>query len=90
MKKVSAITATWNSDRKELLTLIESVQNQTMNSNEYELILVDDGSPDNLYFELLELQKKYSFLRVFRLKNSGYNTIARNYGLLQAEGDYVF
>ncbi len=54
-----------------------------------EIILVDDGSPDNSPQMCDEYALKDSRVRVIHQKNSGAST-ARNTGLKQATGEYVF
>lgn len=66
---------------------LESILNQTY--NDYELLLVIDGSPDNS----LEICEKYlqndSRIRIFQKKNGGVSS-ARNVGLKHAKGEWVF
>lgn len=65
---------------------IESIVNQTYKN--IEIILVDDGSPDNCG-EICESYAKIdSRIRVIHKKNGGLSD-ARNTGLKQAKGDYI-
>ena len=59
-------------------------------SNDFELICVDDGSTDNTYCKLLELQKNYPELNVIvkHQDNCGVS-VARNTGLAVATGKYI-
>lgn len=68
---------------------IESVQKQTYQN--WELIIVDDGSSDGSFHEISMLVDS---IKDERLKLTGYKTnkgvsFARNYGLRQAKGEYV-
>lgn len=66
---------------------IESVQNQTY--THWELILVDDGSPDNSGKICDEYQEKDNRIRVIHKENGGLSS-ARNAGLdLPPKGEYV-
>ncbi len=53
-----------------------------------EIILVDDGSPDNSGAIIDKLATEDPRIRVFHKKNGGVSS-ARNYGLANANGEYV-
>ena len=55
---------------------------------DYELILVDDGSPDNCPRICDEYSKKYNSIQVIHKENGGLSS-ARNAGLYVAKGDYI-
>lgn len=65
---------------------IESILCQSF--ADFELILVDDGSPDASGKICDEYARQDSRIRVFHLKNGGVSA-ARNHGLKNAVGDYV-
>ena len=65
---------------------VESIVNQTYRN--LEIILVDDGSPDNCPAMCDEWAKKDSRIKVIHKENGG-QAEARNYGLNIATGDYV-
>ena len=71
---------------KYLHRCVDSILNQTY--NDLEIILVDDGSPDNSPAICDEYAKKDSRVRVFHQKNAGA-AAARNVGLRNAKGDFV-
>uniref|UniRef100_UPI003A93CD17 glycosyltransferase family 2 protein n=1 Tax=Phocaeicola coprocola TaxID=310298 RepID=UPI003A93CD17 len=54
-----------------------------------EIILVDDGSTDNTYLLCEELKKSDQRIRLVRKANGGLGS-ARNAGLDEAQGDYVW
>lgn len=54
----------------------------------FEIICVDDGSPDNSIDILRKYEKNYSVVKVIRQKNRGLSG-ARNRGLDEATGKYV-
>lgn len=65
---------------------IESIQNQTYKN--WELILVDDGSPDNSGKVCDEYAKGDSRIRVLHKENGGVSS-ARNLGLENIKGEWV-
>lgn len=71
---------------KYLVRCVESVLNQSY--RDIEVILVDDGSPDNCGAICEELARKDDRLRVYHKKNGGLSD-ARNYGTERAKGEYI-
>ena len=71
---------------KYLPKCIESILNQTY--KKFELILIDDGSPDNCPQICDEYAKKDSRIVVVHQKNKGVSA-ARNAGLDLAKGKYI-
>lgn len=69
---------------------IESVlsKNNSKYEKSYEIILVNDGSPDNSHEICLEYEKKYKQIRYFYKENGGLSE-ARNFGLEKARGEYI-
>lgn len=85
MKKVSVIIPVYNVE-KYLDRCVESVVNQTYKN--LEIILVDDGSPDNCPQICDEWAKKDSRIKVIHKKNGGPSE-ARNAGLEKSSGNYI-
>lgn len=56
---------------------------------DFEIILVDDGSPDGTPALCDRLAAEQENVRVFHQPNGGVSS-ARNYGLAEAKGDYVW
>jgi O-antigen/teichoic acid export membrane protein/glycosyltransferase involved in cell wall biosynthesis len=83
--KVSLIVAIYKSE-KFLPKLIESITNQTYKN--IEIILVDDGSPDNSGAICDQYAEKDIRIKVIHKKNGGACE-ARNTGLNNATGEYV-
>lgn len=84
-EKVSAIVAIYKSE-KFLPKLLNSLINQSWKN--LEILLVDDGSPDNSGLICDDYAKKDSRIRVIHKKNGGACE-ARNLGLSEATGEYV-
>ena len=83
---ISIIIPVYNVD-KYLKRCVASVINQTY--TDIEIILVDDGSPDNSPELCDEIAQKDSRVVVIHKKNGGLSS-ARNAGLDIAKGEYVF
>ena len=71
---------------KYLANCIESVLKQTF--SDFELILVDDGSPDECGKICEDFAKKDSRIKVIHQRNEGLSA-ARNRGIEIAEGEYL-
>lgn len=82
---ISVIVPIYNVE-KYLIKCVNSILSQSY--SELEVILVDDGSPDNCGKICDELVKKDSRIRVIHQKNNGL-AAARNAGLAIARGEYV-
>jgi glycosyltransferase involved in cell wall biosynthesis len=67
---------------------VASLLNQDMTSDEYEIILVDDGSPDRCGEICKEYASHYSNVRVVHRENGGLSA-ARNSGIKVARGRYI-
>ena len=71
---------------KHLERSVTSVLNQTF--TDFELLLVDDGSPDNSGVLCDEWSKKDSRIKVFHKPNGGTSD-ARNFGIEKSKGEYI-
>lgn len=73
---------------------VESVLSECLDSildqsySDFELLLIDDGSPDKSGFVCDQYALKDNRIRVFHQENQGVST-ARNRGLKEAKGDYL-
>ena len=83
--KISVIVPLYNVE-KYAKRCIESVLTQTF--NDYELILVDDGSNDNTGKICDQYAAKDSRIKVIHKKNGGVSS-ARNEGLDAAQGEWI-
>ena len=71
---------------KYLNRAITSILNQTY--TDFELLLIDDGSPDNSGALCDEWVQKDSRIKSLHKKNGGTSD-ARNFGIEKAQGDYI-
>lgn len=83
--KVSVIVPCYNVE-KYLARCMKSLLNQTL--KEIEIILVDDGSPDNCPMMCDDYARQDARVKVIHKENEGLG-FARNSGLDVATGDYV-
>ncbi|XCY61661.1 glycosyltransferase [Streptococcus iniae] len=83
--KISVIVPVYNAE-KTISKCIQSLLEQTF--QEFELILVNDGSKDNSLQLLKEFEEHHSNFKVIDQVNGGAS-IARNTGLDAASGDYI-
>ena len=84
--QVSVIIPIYNAE-KFLKETIQSVLNSTLKN--YEIILVNDGSTDNSKLICEDFLRQNKIVSLIDQDNSGVS-VARNNGLLQAKGEYVF
>lgn len=82
----SVIIPAYNREQ-ELPKCIESVLNQTF--QDFELIVVDNGSIDNTKKVVEEYQQKDNRVKYFWQENSGSPAGSRNTGIKNAEGEWV-
>jgi glycosyltransferase involved in cell wall biosynthesis len=85
--KISIIIPVYNVE-KYLRECLDSCVNQTL--EDIEIICVDDASPDNSIKILEEYQQKDSRIRIFRHEENKNLGTARNTGLTNATGEYVW
>lgn len=68
-----------------LADCLESLLRQTISK---EIIIIDDGSPDNSLAIALDYARRYPFIRVIHSQNEGLSA-ARNKGMRLAVGEYL-
>lgn len=87
--KLSIIIALYNTE-----TFIEKcirsiyVENE-LSADQYEVIVINDGSTDNSRIIIERLQNEFSNIKLINKENGGQST-ARNIGFNLAKGDYIF
>lgn len=85
MKKLSIIIPVYNVEQY-IESCLQSVIENNLNETEYEIIVVDDESPDNSINKIQYLINDN--IKVFSQKNKGLGG-ARNTGILNASGKYL-
>ena len=86
--KLSVIVPVYNVE-KFLPRCLDSLLRQGMEAGEYEIICVNDGSPDGCGKILADYERKYpDLINVITQKNGGLSA-ARNTGMLLARGEYL-
>ena len=85
--RLSIIIPAYNAG-KYLERCVSSCEEQSVPQDEFEIIVVNDGSKDNTLEVVESLVDKYSNLRIFSKENGGSSS-ARNMGLDHAKGDYI-
>lgn len=83
--KISVIVPVYNVE-KYIHQCIDSILGQTF--TDFELLLIDDGSPDNSGAICDEYAAKDSRVRVFHQENAGVS-VARNKGIDEAVGEWI-
>lgn len=83
---ISIIVPIYNSE-KTLACCIDSIVSQTY--QDFELLLINDGSTDHSEFICLNYVKQYGDKVKYYVKNNGGVSSARNYGIEQANGEYI-
>lgn len=84
---ISIIVPIFNSE-KYLSICLESLLQQGLAEDEYEILLVNDGSTDNSLSICREYEKSHTNIIVYSQENHGVSS-ARNKGLNQAKGEWV-
>ena len=84
--KVSVIVPVYNVE-KYLNKCLDSLINQSLDN--FEIIVVNDGSPDNSQKIIDEYVSKYPKIVKSYIKENGGLSDARNYGIKKAQGDLL-
>jgi glycosyltransferase involved in cell wall biosynthesis len=69
--------------------LVRSLDRQTMQQGDFEVIFVDDGSPDGTWSQLESVQRERSNVTIEPIEHTGWPSRPRNVGMTIARGDYV-
>jgi glycosyltransferase involved in cell wall biosynthesis len=86
---VSVVTPVYNAE-KYLRKTINSVLNQSLGMENFEYILIDDGSTDSSRDILLEYSSKFdNIIVVFLKRNTGTPGRPRNIGIQLASSKYM-
>ena len=87
-KVLSIIVPLYNSS-KWLPKCLNSLLNQDIPAEAYEILLINDGSPDDSKTIADEYAADHNNIRVFSKENGGTSS-ARNVGIRNAEGKYLY
>lgn len=85
--KVTMIVPIYNME-DFLAECLDSLVAQTIAPEEMEILLIDDGSPDNSIEIMEQYAAKYSNMKILRKENEGLSR-TRNYGIARAKGKYI-
>lgn len=88
MKKLSIIIPVYNVEQF-VGRCLDSCVNQGLTFEDYEIIVVNDETPDNSMSIVKEYCLRYPHIRIVNRKNGGLSA-ARNTGLKEAQGKYVW
>lgn len=86
--KLSVVIPLYNKE-KYVERCLESLINQDILSNEYEIVIVDDGSKDSGATIVEKFAKKHNNINLIRQENQGPSA-ARNRGLEASNGKYIY
>ncbi|WP_414044580.1 glycosyltransferase [Macrococcus equi] len=85
--KLSIVMPVYNVE-KYLPECIEGIIKQDIDESNYEIIIVNDESPDNSLVIAQDYQKKHSNIKIISQQNGGIAS-ARNTGIQAAQGEYL-
>ncbi len=85
--KISVIVPIYNVE-SYLEYCLDSLVNQTIDKKDVEVLLVNDGSPDNSEAICKKYCEKHSFFKYFAKENEGVSK-TRNFGIRHAQGKYI-
>lgn len=88
-KRLSIIIPFYNVEQY-IVQCLDSIYDQDISEDEYEVICVDDCSPDNSLFLVQEYSKKHNNLVIVQNKYNRKLGGARNAGMEVAHGKYVW
>ncbi len=85
---ISIVTPTYNTEKKYLVEMIESVLHQTYTN--FELCIADDASTNQETLQILkQYEKKYESIKVIYREKNGHIAEASNSALTLASGKYI-
>ena len=89
--KLSVVTTLFNTSDylHEFLSKVSNLHNQIA-ADDYEIILIDDGSSDTQFFLASSICENYKKLKLIRLSRNFGHHHAILEGLERASGDYIF
>ncbi|MFC5729028.1 MULTISPECIES: glycosyltransferase family 2 protein [Nocardioides] len=88
MPKVSVVIPTYRSG-PGLDDAVASLDAQTLPREDFEVLLVDDGSPDDTFDRARAICATRPHFRAVRIAPSGWPSRPRNVGITEADGEFV-
>ena len=88
MTKLSIIVPVYNVE-KYIRPCFESIFRQGLDDNDYEIIIVNDGTKDRSMEMIADLISQHHNITVINQENQGVS-VARNNGIAKAKGKYIF
>ena len=74
---------------KYISRCLDSVLDQNLSNDEYEILIINDGSTDNSLNICKEYKSKNSNIKIISTKNHGQSS-ARNNGIQNSQGNYIY
>lgn len=87
MIKLSIIVPVYNVE-KYIRPCFESIFNQGLNDDEYEVIIVNDGTKDRSMEMIEDIISQHTNITIINQENQGLS-VARNNGIKTAKGEYI-
>lgn len=88
MTKLSIIVPVYNVE-KYVRSCIESIFRQGLDDADFEVIIVNDGTPDRSMEVIEDIIRQHRNITVINQENQGLS-VARNNGIEAAKGEYIF
>ena len=87
MLKLSIIVPVYKVE-KYIRSCIESIFMQGLDDEEFEIIIINDGTPDNSMGVIEDIINQHKNIKVINQENQGLS-VARNKGIVAARGEYI-
>ena len=88
MTKLSIIVPVYNVERY-IRPCVESIFRQGLDDADFEIIIVNDGTPDKSMEMITDIIATHQNITVINQENQGIS-VARNNGMAKAKGEYIF
>jgi len=85
--KTSLIIPAWNAEKTILDCILSAIK---ANDSPEEIIIVDDCSDDKTAILILNFKKKYSKIKLLKMKVNSGPSAARDYGVKKSNGEIIF
>ncbi|MBU1118725.1 glycosyltransferase family 2 protein [Patescibacteria group bacterium] len=86
--KISVVIGTFNREEK-LTHVLHALENQSFPKNNFEVIVVDDGSTDNTAKQIQKIKKETDLNLKYIYQENGRAAKARNTGIKNASGEII-